>query len=259
MDILSFVFGILILVTILSVGTVALGVFGITKIVQIVANRLSGGRRQKTIGVPRQPQPKNIPPQAATPAQPQHVRSYVYLDVDGGATPDSIAKAMRDYEQERVVGPYARDVVNTLRMAERRKKSLFSEINNRFSPKSISWDHFAATVNEAFDTIVRNCALLANRVQAFDVEDYERSEQFYRTGGEMHNGKQNPALIKRWELLRETKAQMDEIRAANDGLLLELDKLSAELVNISNNESTDQSARIAEEVSRLAEETKYYR
>lgn len=259
MDILSFVFGILILVTILTVGTVALGVFGITKIVQIVANRLPGGRRRKTMEAPKQPQPKNIPQQTSMPNPSQHIRSYVYLDVDGGATPESIVKVMRDYEQERVVGPYAQDVVNTLRMAERRKKSLFSEIDSRFSPKSISWDHFAATANEALDTIVRNCALLANRVQAFDVEDYERSEQFYRTGGEMHNGKQNPAVIKRWELLRETKAQMDEIRAANDGLLLELDKLAAELVYISNNESTDQSARIAEEVSRLAEETKYYK
>ena len=83
-------------------------------------------------------------------------------------------------------------------------------------------------------------------------------EHFYRTGGEMRNGKQDPARLQRWELVRETKAEMDDLRAANEKLLLELGKLQSALGKISSNDSTDESSRIADEVSRLAEETKYY-
>ncbi len=273
MDIFGFIFGLLVLVAISSIAIVGLGIFGITKIVQTITNRLSGKTKQ-----PRQiPSPQGVgsrssqphsssqtprqqwPEQPAQPpATPPRPKSYVYLDVDRGSTAEDIAKAMHPYESQRVTGFYAREIISTLDMADLRKKSLFSELDRQFSQSSISWDHFASTATEALDTILRNCALLANRVQGFDVDDYERMEQFYRTGGEMRNGKQDPARIKRWELLRETKDEMDKIRSANEALLLELDKLTSNLSKISSTESTDDSARIADEVSRLAEETKYY-
>ncbi len=253
------------------------GMFGITRLVQWIAGMLQGNRRKarRMQGSTRVPPAMNQGPRPTgqqgagpvgrqgtrpvnQPTTPPSPRSYEYFDVDAGATPEDISKTMGSYVGTRVIGYYAREVMETLNMADLRKKAVFSEIDAKFSPKSISWDHFAGTTQEALDAILRNCALLANRVQSFDVSDYERMEMFYRTGGEMRNGAQDPARIKRWELLRSTKDEMDKIISSNEALLLELDKLASALAKISSNESTGESSRIAEEVSRLAEETKYY-
>lgn len=266
--VVGIVIAVLISISVTTIAVVGLGVFGITKIVQAVTNRLPSKHKEpKRLGNPPTPRGASVPAgHANAPMQHAHraaassvrMRSYEYLDVDSGATPQKIIEVMRAYEHNRVTGFYAREIIDVLEMSDLQRKSLFSELDSKFSKKSITWDHFATTASEALDAILRNCALLANRVQAFDVEDYERMEHFYTTGGEMRNGKQDPARIKRWELLRETKAEMDELRSANEALLLELKKLSAALARLSSNESTDESARIAQEVSRLAEETKYY-
>ena len=265
MDFVGILLGLLILCAVIWLGVAGVLVWGVTRLVGAISQRILGKR--KNVGrVSAPPPPHRVqaspnnntqPRPAPTPAA--HAKSYEYFDVDNGATAKDIVKVMRSYEQERVVGFYAGEVINVLDMAELRKKSLLSEIDSKFSRRSISWDHFASTANEALDAILRNCALLANRVQSFDVEDYERMERFYRTGGEARNGKQNPARLQRWDLLRETKTEMDDLRAANDGLLLELGKLSSELGKISSSDSTEESSRIADEVRRLAEETKYYR
>ena len=268
MDFVGILLGLLIFCVVIWLGVAGVLVWGVSRLIGAISQRLLGKR--KNVGhVSAPPPPHRVqatansannttqPRPAPTPAA--HARSYEYLDVDNGATAESIIKVMRSYEQERVVGFYAGEVINALNMAELRKKSLMSEIDSKFSRRSISWDHFASTATEALDAILRNCALLANRVQSFDVEDYERMERFYRTGGEARNGKQNPARLQRWDLLRETKTEMDDLRSANDGLLLELGKLSSELGKISSNDSTEESSRIADEVRRLAEETKYYR
>lgn len=268
MDILGFILGLLAIVAVMSVAVVGIGVFGITRIVQIITNRLPGRSKQPkqiSANVPQHRNPQSLqqtrpaqPPvrQQATAPRPQP-RSFVYLDADASA--EKIAQVMHPYESQRVVGFYAHETIRALEMAELRRKSLFSELDRNFADSSISWDHFASTANEALDAIPRNCALLANRVQAFDVDDFERMAQYYTTGGEMRNGAQDPATIKRWDLLRDTKQEMDDLRSANEGLLLELNELSAALSKLSSGDSADDSARIAQEVSRLVEETKYYR
>ena len=273
----------MILVAVMGLGVVGLVVWGVTRVIQSVAGLFGKKKtpdRMEGPAIPRGSFPGHAPQHhaAARPApEPAHTgsapgpgpspsytpapspRDYVYLDVDAGTTADDIVRVMRNYEQQRVVGFYAREVIDVLSMVDLRRKSLFGEIDRAFDKRSISWDHFATTATEALDALVRNCALLGNRVQSFDVSDYERMEQFYRTGGEMRNGKQDPARIKRWELLRATKDEMDRLRSANEGLLLELDKLSSELTTLSSNDSTEESSRIADEVRRLAEQTKYYR
>lgn len=257
--------GILILIAVLtfiSFALVGLGIYGAAKGLSAVFRRLTGKtRRPRAMGPSKDSSRQSqhtAPSPVEAPPRPQ-AHPYVHLDVDGGATAQDIEDVMRAYTHERVVGPYAQAAMQSLAMARRREASLMSEIDSRFSPRSISWDHFASTVKEALDAILRNCALLANRVQTFDIEDYEHSEWFYSTGGEMANGKRNPSVLKRWELLRETKAEMDRLCEANDGLLLELDKLSAELGKMRSDQSTEESSRVADEVKRRVEETKYYR
>jgi len=267
-ELLKWIIGAFTILSVLGVGVAVLAVWGIAKLVGHVANRLPGKHKEQPLIRAPQPPHDDASTKARMPYE-QHQqtprtatttnRRFVYFDVDAGATPKQIADVMRGYEQERVVGTYARTIISTLNSAELQRKGLFSQIDSEFQRGSISWDRFASTASKGLDAIVRNCALLANRVQSFDVDEYERMEHFYTTGAELRNGTQDPALIQRWALLRDTKAEMDGILSANEGLLLELGKLSAELSKLSRSETSDQSSQIAEEVSRLVEETKYYR
>ena len=194
------------------------------------------------------------PRPAPTPRRP-----YRHFDADEDVPTDSVVLVMHDYEQNRVVGRYARDVIHVINSTSLQGSSIFMQIDDEFEEGTISWDRFVSTATKAIDAIERNCALLANRVQTFDVDEYERMERYYVTGGELKNGKQDPARIERWALLRDTMTEMDDLHSANEGLLLELNKLSVELAKLSRSEVSNDGVAIAEEVSRLANETKYYR
>ena len=168
--------GILILIAVLtfiSFALVGLGIYGAAKGLSAVFRRLTGKtRRPRAMGPSKDSSRQSqhtAPSPVEAPPRPQ-AHPYVHLDVDGGATAQGIEDVMRAYTHERVVGPYAQAAMQSLAMARRREASLMSEIDSRFSPRSISWNHFASTVQEALDAILRNCALLANRVQTFDIK-----------------------------------------------------------------------------------------
>ena len=190
--------------------------------------------------------------------QGARARDYEYLDVERGTTPERIAEVMREYVDDYVAGDYAQAVIEALDAAKFRRRSLIPEIESKFEPNTISWERFMAPAEAALQAVVRNCALLANRVQSFDSTDYARMEEFYSQGGFDANGGTDPARLQRWKLLYDTKREMDDIRSTNEELLYELGKLSAELGKLSSTVSHDEGARIAEEVGKLVDETKYY-
>jgi hypothetical protein len=273
MGLFEFLFGIFLVTTVLGLGILGLSIWGISKGVRAIARRLSGHTQQEQRRMEAPPRPPSgvkspfaaeeraeRPKRSTRVGQPSsRARDYEYMDVEKGATPEHILQVMRDYVDDYVTGEYAQSVIDTLDTEEFRRKSLFSEIDNRFSRNSISWDRFASTAQEALDAVVRNCALLANRVQAFDATDYARMEQFYASGGFATNESPDPSRLQRWRILDETKREMDGIRTTNEKLLLELEKLSSELGKLTSVDYRDEDDRISEEIGRLVEETKYYR
>ena len=54
-------------------------------------------------------------------------------------------------------------------------------------------------------------------------------------------------------------ADLDAMQENDEGLLLELDKLAAELSTISASGQSDKGESILDEIRRLVEEAKYYR
>lgn len=180
-------------------------------------------------------------------------RDYEYLDVDDGATFETVTKAMSAYEGAPYVGEFARSVVTTLDRAEFRRKSLLVSINREFDSNTITWDKFAVPVDVAMDGILRNCAQIGNRVQGFDVPEYERLSRLVKAGA-CEEGSSNK---NRWYLLESTIKEMRELRQANDELLFELEKLQGEIDRLSDkdDEPTDD---ILEEIRKLSEEAKYY-
>lgn len=240
-------FGVVLFSILLGAGVLGLTVWLVVKAVRAIRRRLSGG----TVAQPKLDEP--MPTRRAT-----H-EAYRHQDVDRGSSAASITEVMQEYVDDGVVGPYARDVIDVLDAAEHCGRSLTAAIDNEFERNSMSWDRFSATADQALDAILRNCAVLANRVQSFDVVDYRRMEEFYQTGGFRTHGTPEEARLQRWKLLDETKREMDGIRVTNQNLLLELSKLVDELTRLSSAEAQDEGERIADEVSKLVDETKYYR
>lgn len=280
---MGIVFGIIFLITFMWLAISGLGIWLLVKAIGAVKRLITGEpKKTKEFDAPKRPKviesesaneqstvssssrtrqskrKKADKPVAPTNAPVSHEHGrYVHLGMDASAK--DITKVATEYVDDDVVGSYARDVLYALESLDRKRDTLLTEIDSEFERKTISWDRFVGATNAACDAILRNCILLTNRIQTFDTQDYHRMEEFYRTGGFGTNGTQDAARLQRWKLLDETKREMDSIRSANEALLLELGKLSSELGKLSSTESTDESARIAKEMSELAEETKYYR
>lgn len=186
-------------------------------------------------------------------------KTYEYLDVDGTTKATDIERVMRGYRDVHVVGAYATYVIDTLDALEFRRRSLLPEIDAKFSEGSISWERFHVTAVSALDAVLRNCALLGNRIQTFDVTEYGRYEQFMEDGAFSTNPNPGQATLERWKLVCDTLGEMDEIKVATDGLMVELGKLSAEISALDRSKNQEHTKDIADEVSRLVDETRYYR
>ena len=188
-----------------------------------------------------------------------YTHDYIYLDPEEPNAPDAIRQVMSAYLKAPVVGSYATSVQMTLDALAFRERSLLGEIDAKFVPGSLSWEKFHATAVTALDAVLRNCALLANRVQTFDEAEYERYEAFMDAGGFASNPHPGQAKLERWKLCSDTLQEMDEIRDVTDGLMTELGKLAAEISRLDSSKTPDDTRDIADEVSRLVDETKLYR
>ena len=184
----------------------------------------------------------------------QVARDYEYLDVEGGATAESISHAMGAYEGAPYVGEYARGIISTLKKADFRRKGLDAALEREFEQNTITWDKFTAPIEVAMDGILRTCAQLGNRVQGFDIAEYERLKRLVRAGA----CEEGSSKWQRWQLFENTLAEMDELQRANEQLLFELEKLQDELTKLGGKSGGSSTDEIAEEIRKLAEEAKYY-
>lgn len=203
------------------------------------------------------PQPRTP---GARPSTSTETRDYIRLDVDNGADEAAICEVMRAYTSDDLLGARARAVIDTLGSAQRRRKILFAELDGTFHEGTLSWDKFAGPAYAAYDAILRNSALLANRIQAFDTAGYRRLEDTMRTGGKNGvNTSVSETRERRWKLYQEMLASLDALQETNESLLLELDALTAEVSSITSTSTGDRGDQIIEEIHRLVEEAKYYR
>jgi hypothetical protein len=148
------------------------------------------------------------------------------------------------------VGDLARSGINALESVGHKRESFYATLDAKFKPGSISWDRFAVGADTAFTAIVRSTAQLANGIQAFDSDEYRRVE---RQGASLDATQQE-----RLGMLHGRLDGMKEIVAGNQRMLLELDKLEAELGKLESDERAGQSEDILAEIRTLTDEMKYY-
>ena len=172
---------------------------------------------------------------------------------------DDLKRVLGEYEKSLVVGTYAKHAIAELESAEVKRAHLYETIGSKFQEGSLTWMKFAEVVDAATNAIVHNSSILARRIQTFDVDDYNRTTRNSITG-----------LFRRStipESLREEKREVYEmslndmrgIVAANERLLIELDKFKNEMSQLETSANAEVNNRLLEEVNTLVEETKYYR
>ena len=181
--------------------------------------------------------------------------AYDHLSVDEGDTADDITRVLRAYTNDAAVGSYASATIENLRSSAHYQRSFYTELDGTFGHGTISWTKFAAPADSAFDTILRNSALLANRVQAFDSAGYARLGQLANQGKLIGDATRSQRLV----LLQQTLDSIAQIQEANERLLLELEKLSYELAQLSGPAAGGRSDDLLEELQTLVDQTKFYR
>lgn len=184
---------------------------------------------------------------------------YEHLDTSGELDSGELSYVLGRYKSDPVVGSYASSALDELEQAARKKKSLYDIVSSKFEKHSLTWDKFVAVIDSAVQTVNKNTALLANRVQAFDVEDYTHMKRLMTSGDYVNDSIPDELQVEKWNLMQTNLGDMRNIVAANENLLLELDKFAVEISQLESSANSEENNRMIEEVRTLVEETKYYR
>lgn len=189
--------------------------------------------------------------QLAAAKQP---KPYAYLDADKGLSKKRVIEVAQSYTANEALGIYAQDVIETFNRSEVLRNDIGALLSKEFEEGSLTWDKFSVPVESACEGILSNATQIVNRMQAFDSAEYLRLNRIERAGG--LEGKQTDQH--RLEVMRSSLDEMGTIQQANDRLLLELEKLQAELNKLSGEDVESATDVIAAEIRELVDDTHYY-
>ena len=212
-----------------TVGVVALAVFAIRKVVKWIKDGNPGQGKK------------------------------MYLDQQTGAPVADIQSVLKSYSHASTVGSRARSAMAQVTSASEKRRNLETIIDGKFGKTSLTFTKFMSAVDVAYDVLVRNCTTVANRIQSFDLQDYrslERSQMTSKWKGSTSLA--STAQIQRLDLMKANISEMDAIISSNEGLLLEMDKLSVSLMNVGQHEAEHKTTGILEELQTLTEQARLY-
>ena len=182
-----------------------------------------------------------------------HEPEFRLLEAAEVNEPDDVLPQLRALAELPTVGSYAEEAAGQVESAAHRRDRLARVVGAKFTEGSLSWERFMAVVDAAERTLLRNCALLSNRIQSFDVDSYRQTKRLVP-------GRQPDALdAERTDLYEEALSDMREVIEANERLLLEMGKLEMELSDLETDGNRVDNTRMLDEVKDLLEQTKYYR
>ena len=175
---------------------------------------------------------------------------YEHIDTDGSISEEHVKTILKKYTHRYGVGDLARSGIDALESVSHKRESFYAALDAKFKPQTISWDRCAVDAETAVTALVRGTAQLANGIQAFDSDEYRRMERQAKT--------LDATQQERLGMLQGRLDGMKEIVSGNQRMLLELDKLEAELGKLESDERAGQSEDILAEIRTLTDEMKYY-
>lgn len=158
--------------------------------------------------------------------------AYRHLSVESGATVQDVLEALDPYKRAEGVGQRASRVIIQLQDAQRKCEALQATASARFTKSSLSLDavtDIISQADEAFDKVLRNSIALANSAQTFDVRDYHGLKRQQASAAWKRDGAPDGLQGQRLAEMEARLADMDTGLQANESLLLELDRLVANL------------------------------
>lgn len=167
--------------------------------------------------------------------------------------PDDVLPQLRGLSDLPVVGGFASEAAEQVDSMGHRHARLCRVIASKFGDGSLSQGKFVAVVDAVERTLLRNCALLSNRVQAFDVDSY-RTLRRHPPDREADAARQGQLAV-----YEDALGDMREVIEANERLLLEMGRLEMELSDLEADGAREDNTRMLEEVNELLEQTRYYR
>ncbi len=183
-----------------------------------------------------------------------HEPEYHLLEASEVNEADDVLWQLQDLTHLPIVGRFAQEAVGQIENMEHRCERLERLLGSKFDQGSFTYDKFMAVVQAAHLTLLRNCALLANKAQAFDVDGYKK------TGRRLNAAGQSDQLgTEQLAIYEDALADMRKISEANERLLLEMGKLEMEVSDFDEDEAREGNERTLEEVGQLLDQMKYYR
>lgn len=182
-----------------------------------------------------------------------HEPEYHLLETGQVSDTEDVLPYLKSMGELPVVGSYADEASGQIETMERRHQRLYRVIESTFGETSLSAGKFCAVADSARSTLLRNCALLANRIQAFDVDAYRKSKRRLPGAGESTLANEQLAIYE------DALSDMREVLEANERLLLEMGKLEMELSDLQGDDTREDNTKMLDEVKSLVEQTKYYR
>jgi len=180
---------------------------------------------------------------------------YKLLEASEIDDPDDVLPQLEGFSEQPVVGQYALEAAQQIENMEHRRNRLYRAIEATFGAESLSRDKFVAVVDAAERTLLRNCALLSNRIQSFDVVGYRKAKRLLGDGSSSEVGLHKERMTMYEDALKD----MREVIEANEHLLLQMGKLEMEISDLESDDNREDNSKMLEEVKGLLEETKYYR
>ena len=150
----------------------------------------------------------------------------------------------------RYVGGTAKTAENQLQRMVKSFGRTEELINERFDQGSLSWEKYYSVVESARETALQNIVSMANRMQMFDENEYQRLSNYKKDLIPDDVQEQQLALYeKNMEIIQNGIA-------VNEKLLLKMDTLSMELSDVK--EEYKPGDALLEEIERLTDEVKLY-
>ena len=183
---------------------------------------------------------------------------YQLLESSSVAGPDDVRPVLADYQDVPQVGGFAADALAQLDSMERKHARLTRALDAKFGEGSLSYDRFAGVVGQAESTIVRNCAVLCNKVQAFDADAFRAQGKPPKLTRGSSPSDDDDLAIERRRLYETSLDEMRAILTANERLLLELAKLKDELSDLEDSSNQAANGAMVQEIQELIDQTKLY-
>lgn len=184
-----------------------------------------------------------------------HEPEYHLLESGEVTEADDVLPQLRAMAELPTVGGFASEAAGQVESMEHRRERLRRVISEKFGEGSLSEGKFMAVVDAAHRTLLRNCALLSNRVLSFDIDSY-RKQRRALPGSKAAS---DPLGQERMEVFDGALADMREVIEANERLLLEMGRLEMEISDLESDDNREDNNRMLDEVKDLLEQTKYYR